>query len=96
VTVPGACFELRIERLTAGGDGLARLDGRATFVPLTAPGDRVRAEVVEVRPRYARARLLEVLEPGPARRSVECPYFTRCGGCDWLHMEDAALREARA
>ena len=93
---PGARVELRIERLTAGGDGLARLDGRATFVPLTAPGDRVRAELVEVKPRYARARLIEVLEPGAARRSVECPYFGRCGGCDWLHIKEATQRAARA
>jgi 23S rRNA (uracil1939-C5)-methyltransferase len=93
---PGARVELAIERLTAGGDGLARLDGRATFVPLTAPGDRVRAELVEVKPRFARARLLEVLEPGPARREVACAYFGRCGGCDWLHIDEAAQRAARA
>ncbi|HET6303247.1 MAG TPA: TRAM domain-containing protein, partial [Myxococcota bacterium] len=39
--------ELRIDSLAAGGDGVARApDGRAVFVPGTAPGDRVRVRLV--------------------------------------------------
>ena len=49
---------MAIASLAAGGDGVGRLpDGRAVFVPFTAPGDRVRVRVGESRGRFARARV---------------------------------------
>lgn len=82
-------FEATVEKLVAGGEGLARVQGVPIFLPRTAPGDRVRARVVERRPQYGRAEVLELLAPGPGRRSPPCPYFSRCGGCDLQHLEDA-------
>jgi tRNA/tmRNA/rRNA uracil-C5-methylase (TrmA/RlmC/RlmD family) len=92
---PGAVLELAIEALAAGGDGVGRLDGLAVFVPLAAPGDRVRARVTQVRPRFARAEIVELLSPGPSRRSAPCPYYGRCGGCTWQHLDESAQLAAR-
>ena len=81
-------IELTIDRLVAGGEGLARFEGIPIFVPRSAPGDRVRARLVERRPDYGRAEIVELLAPGPGRRPAPCPYFARCGGCDLQHLED--------
>ncbi len=91
----GSELELEIERLAAGGDGVARCDGRALFVPLAAPGDRLRCRVSEVRRRFARAEIVEILTPGPGRRPAPCPYFGRCGGCTWQHLDEATQARAR-
>lgn len=91
----GDTVELVVDSLAAGGDGVARLDGRAVFVPLSAPGDRVAAEIVQVRPRYARAEIVELIEPGSGRREPACRFFGVCGGCSWLHLDAATQREAR-
>lgn len=80
-------FDLTIEKLVTGGDGLGRLDGQAVFVPLSAPGDRLRVVAQERRPGFVRAEALEILEPGPGRRAAPCPYFGVCGGCDLQHLE---------
>ena len=93
--VPGQELELRIDSLSSEGDGIARSDGRVVFVPLAAPGDRLRARVRRVEPRWARAELLEVLAAGPERREPPCPYFARCGGCAWLHLSEKAQAQAR-
>lgn len=82
-------IELVIEKLVAGGDGLGRFEGIPIFVPRTAPGDRLRARLVERKPGYGRAELVELLEPGRGRREPPCPHFGRCGGCDLQHLEDA-------
>jgi len=92
---PGDALELEVERLAAGGDGVAHLDGLTVFVPLAAPGDRVQARVVRVQPRFARAEIERVLVAGPARREVPCPYYGRCGGCSWLHLDEAEQARAR-
>lgn len=85
-----------IASLAAGGDGVGRLpDGRAVFVPFTAPGDRVRVRVVESRGRFARARVDALLEAGPARAEPVCAVFGSCGGCAWQHVDYAAQLEAK-
>jgi len=83
--------EVRIERLAAGGDGVGRLpDGRAIFVPLSAPGDLLSVRVVERRRRFARGEIDALIESGPDRRSPLCEVFGRCGGCAWQHLSYAA------
>jgi 23S rRNA (uracil1939-C5)-methyltransferase len=81
-------LEVTIERLVAGGEGLARYEGVPIFVQRTAPGDRVRVRLVERRPDYGRAEVVELLAPGPGRREPPCPHFAECGGCDLQHLED--------
>lgn len=80
--------ELTIEKLVAGGDGLARVDGVPIFVSGSVPGDRLRAEIFHRTTQYGRARILEVLEGGPGRRTAPCPHFEICGGCDLQQIED--------
>jgi 23S rRNA (uracil1939-C5)-methyltransferase len=87
--------ELRIEKLVTGGDGLARDGDGACFVPRTAPGDLVRAAIVEQRTGYRRAELREVLEPGPDRQEAACPHYEECGGCDLQHLTTAAQQTAK-
>ncbi|HET9743219.1 MAG TPA: 23S rRNA (uracil(1939)-C(5))-methyltransferase RlmD [Terriglobales bacterium] len=84
-------MELTIDKMMYGGDGLARFSaregkpGKAVFVPYTLPGERVRAEITQERPGFARAQLEEVLEPSALRTEPPCPYFGRCGGCQYQH-----------
>jgi 23S rRNA (uracil1939-C5)-methyltransferase len=78
---------LEITDLSRSGPGLGRdSTGRVVFVPFTAPGDKVRVEIVEEEKRYSEARLLELIEPSPRRALPPCPAFGRCGGCEWQHL----------
>ncbi len=89
-------LQLTIEKLIYGGDGLARLPadehgrGKTVFVPFVLPGEQVEASVVEGRPGFARAQLERVITPSTERVEPGCPYFTRCGGCHYQHIDYAA------
>jgi len=78
-------FEMTVEKLVYGGDGLGRIEGRVVLAPYVLPGERIRAEAAQEKPGLVRARLLEVLEATPARVPPPCPYFGRCGGCHYQH-----------
>ena len=80
---------LTLDAMAHGGDAIGRHEGRAIFVPYAIPGERVRVEIVNDHGRYAHARLLEVLEPSPARVEPPCPHFgpDACGGCQWQHID---------
>jgi len=79
---------LRIEKLVAGGDGLARWEGVPIFIPRSAPGDLLKVRIVERRPDYGRAEIEEILEPGPARRPDPVPELSRSSICDLQHLDD--------
>jgi 23S rRNA (uracil1939-C5)-methyltransferase len=89
-------IELAIESLSSSGDGVGRgPDGRVVFVPLTAPGDRVRALVTREHKRFLRAELRELIESAPGRVTPRCPVFGDCGGCTWQHLDYPAQLAAK-
>jgi 23S rRNA (uracil1939-C5)-methyltransferase len=84
-----------IERILPGGLGLAHADGRTLLVALAAPGDRVRALIERVHGRVAFASIEEIISPSPVRIEPPCPYFGRCGGCDFQHLNYEAQLSAK-
>ena len=88
--------QAEVESLAHGGEGIARVDGRVVFVPGAAPGDHVLARIVEDHPRWARARLEQVLRPSPDRVEPRCPLHGECGGCGLQHVPAAVQRRAKA
>ncbi|HET8654890.1 MAG TPA: TRAM domain-containing protein [Longimicrobiaceae bacterium] len=95
--MPVTRARVAIDSIAAGGEGVGRLaDGRVVFVHRTAPGDVAEVELTERHPRWARGRLLRVVEPSPQRRPAPCPFYDRCGGCTLEHLEYAAQLAAKA
>ena len=83
----GQQLTLTLDSWGRQGEAMAQFDDQNIFVLGGIPGERVIAEVVSVRRRYAAAQVLEVLEPSPARVSPPCPYYGECTGCQWQHVD---------
>ncbi len=85
-------MELKIEKLVYGGEGLARIHdektgrAKAVFVPFVAPGEVIEADIIEEKPGFSRARVAKILQPSASRVEPPCPYFFRCGGCQYQHL----------
>jgi 23S rRNA (uracil1939-C5)-methyltransferase len=88
---------LVVERLVAGGDALARHpDGRVVFVPGALPGEVVDVRLVASKRDFARAHLVDVVEPSAHRVTAPCPARALgCGGCDWQHLGSEAQLDAK-
>jgi 23S rRNA (uracil1939-C5)-methyltransferase len=93
-----------IDEVAPGGEGVGQTGGRRVFVPFTAPGDRVEADVPPGEG-VAHATFLRVLAPGPWRVAPPCRHFgpaeasepdRACGGCEWLHLDYGAQLEAKS
>jgi len=88
---------VEIGSIGAGGEGVGRLgDGRAVFVHRTAPGEVVEITTHVDRPRWARGRLLRVLEPSADRRAAPCRHYAECGGCTLEHLRYPAQLQVKA
>ena len=80
-------FEIEIEKVTFGGSGLGRIDGKVCFVPRVIPGELVEVEIKKEKKDYNTSRLLQVLKPSPSRIEEECPYGKFCPGCAYQHID---------
>lgn len=78
---------LDVERLAAGGDGIAFFDKQAIFIPFSIPGEKISCEIVERSRDFCRAKILDIIEPSPFRVKPPCPIFGICGGCSLQHIE---------
>lgn len=94
----GPDLDVTVERVVAGGDGLGHEpSGRVVFVPGALPGERVRARAHDERKGFARAELIEVIDPSPARIAPPCPFVAAgCGGCTWQHVAPVAQQTLKA
>jgi len=89
-------LEVEIERVLPGGMGLAHANGKTLFVSLAAPGDRVRVRVEREQGNVLFASIEQILAPSPLRIEPPCPYFGRCGGCDFQQLSYEAQLAAKA
>ncbi len=71
-----------------GPKGVVLVDG-------AAPEDRAVIEVGSVRSGAPRGVIVELVEPGPGRTEAACPWYGRCGGCDFQHLTADTQIEAK-
>jgi 23S rRNA (uracil1939-C5)-methyltransferase len=76
---------VQIEKPIYGGAFLARIEGKAVFVPLALPGERAQVHIVEDKRGYATAEVDEIVSPAPERIAPACRHFGACGGCHYQH-----------
>jgi 23S rRNA (uracil1939-C5)-methyltransferase len=80
-------FELTIQDVAFGGKGVGRIRGKAVFVPYVIDGEVVSARVLREHKKFLEAELETLLASSPHRVEPRCPYFGRCGGCVYQHIE---------
>jgi len=87
-------FEVRIEKMVQGGEGMARLpDGRVCFVAGALPGELCKVQVTFTKRDFSRGHAVEILEPSPDRVEARCPLYGKCGGCSLQHLDSEKQAE---
>jgi 23S rRNA (uracil-5-)-methyltransferase RumA len=83
----GQQMTVTIRSLGINGEGIGYYKKKIVFVDKALPGEVVRAEITELKEKYAYARLLQVVEKSPDRIEPPCPVYAECGGCSLQHMD---------
>lgn len=86
-------IQVQITGMTAEGNGVAKVNGMAVFVPFTAVGDVLQIRIVKLMKNYAYAIVESMLTPSEDRCEPDCSVYHRCGGCSFRHLTyEAELR----
>ena len=80
-------MELQITDVAFGGKGVARANGKAVFVPYVVDGETVSANITREHKKFLEAELESIVTASPHRVEPRCPYFGRCGGCVYQHID---------
>jgi 23S rRNA (uracil1939-C5)-methyltransferase len=87
--------DLKIEDIAFGGKGVARENGKAVFVPFTIEGELVSARITREKKQFAEAEVVDLRKSSEHRVAPPCPYFGRCGGCAYQHIDYAHQLEIK-
>lgn len=91
----GQILDLTIESIAPGGEGVAKFNNFTIFVDRAAEGDVARVKLYDLRKDFAKGKIESLIKPSKNRQEPPCPYFERCGGCQWQHMTYNAQLEAK-
>ena len=69
------------------GEGIAKIDNFAIFVPGAIKGEKVKILIVKVLTSHAFGKLIEIIEKSKSRQEVDCTTYKRCGGCNLRHIK---------
>lgn len=80
-------YELRIEKMVQGGEGMAHLeDGRVCFVSGALPGELCKVKLTFKKKDFTKGKAIQILEESPDRVEPRCPLYGKCGGCSLQHL----------
>ena len=85
--VKNEIYEAVISDYTSEGQGVAKVEGCAVFVPNAIVGEKCQLRIEKVGKTWASAKIASILEKSPHRVNRECPVAKLCGGCDFWHMD---------
>lgn len=77
---------VKIDRLDHQGRGIAKVNNITTFIPNSLVDEIVDISIVEQRKKYNIGKINKYIEKSKDRVEPICKYFTKCGGCDLMHM----------
>lgn len=78
-------IDIEIKGITYQGWGVGNFEGFTVFVPNTLPGEKVKAQIIQMKKSFAVANVIEILESAETREKPRCVLYENCGGCQIQH-----------
>ena len=90
-------IELKIEKLTPTGEGLARFGEEkfVVFVIGALPEEKIKAKITFLNKHFAHAQIVEIIEQSKFRTKPICPLYNACGSCNLGNVEYDYLIEQK-
>lgn len=69
------------------GEGIAKIENFAIFIPNAIKGEKVKIIIVKVLSSHAFGKIVEIITPSNERIESDCETYKRCGGCSLRHIQ---------
>ncbi len=78
-------YEVIINNVDYIGNGVTRIDNFVTFIFGALKDEKVKIKITSINKKFATGEIIEIIEKSKERTEVKCPYYYKCGGCNFLH-----------
>jgi 23S rRNA (uracil1939-C5)-methyltransferase len=78
---------VEIEKFSHDGRGIARINGKTTFVQNALPNETVTLQYTRQKKDFDEGYTVSVVKPSTHRVEPRCPHYTLCGGCSLQHLD---------
>lgn len=93
--IPQELITANIDNFSHDGAGIARIEGKTTFVQGALPNETVQFKYTDIKNQYDKGVCVSVLSPSPLRAKPKCQYYDICGGCSLQHLNTDAQIEMK-
>lgn len=88
-----------VNDLDSFGQGVARHNGKALFIPGLLPQENAEVTVTEDKKQYARAKVVRRLSDSPERETPRCPHLAYAVAVSnntpaWIYSSEAKVRHS--
>lgn len=87
--LPAEPTTTEIEKFSHDGRGIARIDGKTTFIQNALPGETVSFQYLRQKRDFDEGRVISVIKSSPHRAEPRCPHYLLCGGCSLQHLDES-------
>ena len=84
-----------IEKFSHDGRGIARIEGKTTFIAGALPTETVQFIYTRRKADFDEGYVVEVNSPSTQRVEPHCPHYALCGGCSLQHLSADAQIEVK-
>ena len=77
---------IKIEKLDHQGRGIGKINNKIIFIPYTLPDEIVEFKITKEKKNYLEGQAIKIIKPSEIRITPPCPYYTKCGGCNLMHL----------
>ena len=86
--LPVATYTTEIESFSHDGRGIARIEGKTTFIQGALPGETVSFQYTRKKKDFDEGAVVEVITASESRAAPRCPHYQTCGGCSLQHLNE--------
>ena len=86
-------MKIKINKFDYFGRGIARNNDKVIFVNKAIPEEIVDIKIIKENKKYDEAMITKVIHASPNRINEICPFYDKCGGCNFLHTNYEVEKE---
>jgi len=79
----------KVQDININGEGVFYVEGEKSSIKGVLAGEEIQVKVLGHKKNYCECVLDKVLKPSKDRITPLCPYADRCGGCDFMHVDQS-------
>ena len=79
-------MKVEIIKMDHFGRGIAKINQKVVFIKNALPNEIVEFKIIKNKKSFSEGEIVKIIKKSASRITPICPYYNKCGGCQFLHV----------